>query len=174
MTFLYLLIGLVLLVFILGQIAPKNIEVSRSIIIQRPQPEVFDYLKYLKNQDHWAKWNRLDPEMDKSYVGTDGTLGFESHWNSNHKQVGQGSQTILGISENRIDTQLNFIKPFKSEAQAFLIANEVNPDSTEVIWGFTSTAKPPANIMYLFFNIDKNVGADFEQGLLQLKSNLES
>ena len=33
-----------------------------SIIIDKPISEVFDYLKYLKNQDHWSPWKNKDPK----------------------------------------------------------------------------------------------------------------
>jgi len=51
-TILYILAGIVILVIILALIAPKNYDVSRSIKVQQSVPVVFEYLKYLKNQDN--------------------------------------------------------------------------------------------------------------------------
>ncbi len=54
----------------------KDYAVEREITISKPKQEVFDYIKYLKNQDHYSVWNCLDPAIRKIYTGTDGTVGF--------------------------------------------------------------------------------------------------
>ena len=45
---LYIIVGLVFIVAILGLIAPKSYEVSRNIVINKSLPETFNYLKSLK------------------------------------------------------------------------------------------------------------------------------
>ena len=45
---LYIILSIVVVVLILGLIAPKHYEVNRSIIINKPLAEVFNYLKYVK------------------------------------------------------------------------------------------------------------------------------
>ena len=54
--FLYIAGGVVLLIVILAVIAPKSYEVNRSVAINKTVPEVFMYLKYLNNRDHWSPW----------------------------------------------------------------------------------------------------------------------
>lgn len=175
MVFIYIVIGLALLVFILSSIAPKSFKVERQIRINRPVQEVYGYLRYLRNQDHWAKWNRLDPEMKKEFKGEDGKIGFQSAWESDHKQVGAGQQTITALEDNKaVYTKLEFYKPFKSESDAYLKTEKVDDDTTDVFWGFTGQMSPPMNVMLLFMNMDKQVGADFEEGLGRLKKVLES
>ncbi|MDY7393777.1 SRPBCC family protein [Aureibaculum sp. 2210JD6-5] len=173
-TILYILLGIVLLVLILGIIAPKTYEVNRSIVINKPLSEVFNYLKYLKNQEDWSPWAERDPNMKKTFTGTDGEVGFISAWESNHKQVGTGEQEITGIDKNKeLRTQLRFLKPFKSTSDAYMRVNEVD-GGTKVTWGFSGFNKFPINIMMLFMNMDKSVGSDFEQGLAKLKATLEN
>ncbi|MFT5077259.1 MAG: hypothetical protein ACI85B_002327, partial [Flavobacteriaceae bacterium] len=100
--------------------------------------------------------------------------GFISRWEGN-KEVGIGEQEIKAIVENKqIDTELRFIKPWKSVSDAFLKVKELNSNSTEVIWGFSGVNKVPMNIMMLFFNMDTSVGTDFNEGLESLKQVLES
>jgi len=170
---LYVLIGFVLLITILAMIAPKSYEVNRSVEINRPLSEVFLYLKSLKNQDNWSPWAEKDPNMKKTFTGTDGEVGCISAWEGN-KEVGSGEQEIMGIVENEIiESQLRFLKPFKSTSDAYLKVSEVNAGS-KVIWGFTGKNKFPVSIMMLFMNMDKTVGKDFEQGLSKLKRILEN
>ena len=173
-TLLYILLGIVLLVFILGMVAQKVYEVNRSIIIDKPLSEVFNYLKFLKNQEDWSPWAERDPNMKKTFTGTDGEVGFISAWESDHKQVGTGEQEVTGIIENEaINSQLRFLKPFKSTSDAYLRVAEAS-GGTNVTWGFAGTNKFPINIMMLFMNMEKAIGGDFEQGLAKLKTTLEN
>lgn len=173
-TLLYILLGIVLLVIILGTVAPKVYEVNRNIVIDKTVSEVFNYLKYLKNQEDWSPWAERDPNMKKTFTGTDGETGFVSAWESDNKQVGTGEQEITGIIESEaINSQLRFLKPFKSTSDAYLRVEEAE-GSAKVTWGFSGTNKFPINIIMLFMNMEKAVGGDFEQGLAKLKTILEN
>ena len=173
-TLLYIVIAIVLLIVILAIIAPKNYAVSRDIRIDKPISEVYNYLKFINNQDHWSPWQERDPDMKKTFTGTDGEVGFISAWESDHKQVGSGEQEIVGLKENEeIATHLRFLKPFKSESDAYIRVEEANR-GTKVTWGFSGNNKFPVSIMMLFMNMDKAVGGDFEQGLSKLKKVLEN
>ena len=77
----------------------KDYAVKREITISKPNQQVFEYIKYLKNQDNYSKWNMMDPAMTKTYSGTDGTVGFVAAWDSQNENVGKGEQEIKGITE---------------------------------------------------------------------------
>jgi len=172
--FLYVLGGIITLLVILALIAPKKYEVNRSIIINTPIAETFQYLKLIKNQDYWSPWKKKDPNMTQTYEGTDGEVGFVSKWKGN-KDVGEGEQEILSIVENEtIDTQLRFFKPWKSESIGFFVVDKMEDNQTLVTWGFTGNNPIPFNIFMLFFNFEKAVGKDFEEGLASLKQILEA
>jgi len=169
---LYILLALVFLVIILALVAPKSYDVSRNIIVNKPLAEVFLYLKSLKNQDDWSPWAEKDPNMNKTFSGKDGEVGFVSAWVGN-KEVGEGEQEITDILENKVvKSQLRFLKPFKSTSDAYLKVEEVK-EGTKVIWGFSGKNKFPISIMMLFMNMDKAIGKDFEYGLNKLKGILE-
>ncbi len=171
-TFLYILAAIVLLVVILALIAPKTYDVNRSIVVNKPVSQVFDFLKYLKNQDQWSPWEKKDPNMKKDFEGTDGEVGATSKWEGN-KEVGMGEQEIKRIVENEvIESELRFFKPWKSQSDAYLKVDGEG-DGTKVTWGFSGKNKFPTSIMMLFMNMDKAVGKDFEEGLADLKEVLE-
>ncbi len=171
-TLLYILAGIVLLILILAMIAPKTYEVSRSIVISKPKKQVFDYLKSLKNQDDWSPWGKRDPNMEKKFTGTDGEVGATSHWKGN-KEVGEGEQEIKKIIDGeRIESELRFLKPWKSTSDAFLTTEDAD-SGTKVTWGFKGYNKFPMSIMMLFMSMDKMIGKDFEEGLNDLKAQLE-
>lgn len=170
---LYVLGGIVALILILAVIAPKSYNVSRSIEIAKPKAEIFENLRFLKNQDAWSPWNKKDPNMKKDFTGTDGEVGATSHWIGN-KEVGEGEQEIKKIVDGeRIESELRFLKPWKSTSDAYLTTEEIDKDTTKVTWGFSGKNKFPTSIFMLFMNMDKAVGGDFEEGLASLKAILE-
>ncbi|WP_317042292.1 SRPBCC family protein [Robiginitalea sediminis] len=172
MTTLYVLAGILLLLLLLYVLAPSRYEVSRSIEINRQPAEVFQYLRLLKNQDAWSPWGKRDPDMKQEFRGTDGEVGAVSAWEGN-KEVGSGEQEITRIEPGkRIETQLRFLKPWKSTSDAFI---EVAPSGSgsEVRWGFAGKNGFPMRFFMLFMNMDKMVGKDFEEGLASLKEILE-
>lgn len=174
MIILYILAAIVALLIVLSLLAPKNYHVYRTIEVNRPLSEVFQFIKFVKNQDYWSPWDKKDPDMKKTYTGTDGTVGFVSHWEGN-KQVGEGEQEITNILENeKMESQLRFLKPWKSQSDAYIKVEKIDEINTRVTWGFSGVNKPPANIFMLFFNMDKTVGKDFEEGLNNLKNHLEN
>ncbi len=173
-TFIYIIGAIIALVIVLALIAPKSYEVSRSIEINKPAKELFEYLRFLKNHDAWSPWFERDPNMKKTMTGTDGEIGCVSAWESDHKQVGHGEQEITGLEDSKeISMELRFLKPFKSTSDAYLRLDEGN-NNTTVTWGFSGNNKFPVSIMMLFMNMDKAVGGDFEAGLAKLKSVIEN
>ncbi|GAA4900802.1 SRPBCC family protein [Flaviramulus aquimarinus] len=170
---LYAIIVIVTVFVFLVLIAPKSYEVNRSIVIKRRLSEVFQYLKYIKNQDYWSPWKRKDPNMKQEYLGNDGEVGFIVKWEGNH-DVGIGEQEILEIKDNEeIKSQLRFFKPWKSVSEAHIRVLKLDRNQTEVTWGFSGNNPIPFNIFMLFFNFEKTVGKDFEEGLASLKNILE-
>lgn len=175
MLLLYIIIGLALLVLLLSMLAPRNYELERTVFIDRPLPEVYDYIRFLKNQNHWATWQLMDPDMNRDYIGEDGKIGFQSSWNSRMKNVGAGQQTITAFEDKKvIYTKLEFFKPFRSESDVYIRTEEGGNGATIVSWGFTGEMSRPGNVILLVLNMEKRLGKDFEDGLATLKNILEA
>lgn len=152
----------------------KDYKVEREIVIQKPVQQVYDYLKYLKNQDEFSKWASMDPAMKQTYRGTDGTVGFVSAWESESDDVGVGEQEIKGMTEGkRLDYELRFMKPFESTSKAYLTTDAAADSSTKVTWGFEGNMPYPMNLMTLVMNMDEAIGNDLEVGLNNLKKVME-
>ena len=160
------LVGLVVLLLIVAAFLPKTFKAGGSVVINRPQYEVYDYVKYIRNQDHYGKWNLMDPAMKKSYEGTDGTVGFKYTWDS--KEVGKGTQTILRLTEGQeVQTELDF--GFGEPAVSNILLEPVSPTETRVTWNITGDSPWPMNVMSLFFDMS----GDFDEGLNNLKKIME-
>ena len=112
--------------------------------------------------------------MKKSFTGTDGEVGCISHWAGN-KDVGEGEQEITKIIDGeRIEGELRFFKPWKSRSNCYLNVDDGTDGKTKVTWGFSGKNKFPMSIMMLFMSMDKMVGKDFEEGLANLKTQMEN
>jgi hypothetical protein len=168
------LLGIIAFSLLIALFLPKKYAVEREIIIDSSKDSVFSYVKYLKNQDDFSVWAKMDPAMKKKFTGTDGTVGAISAWESQDKNVGIGEQEITKITEGeRIDFELRFKVPFESTDNAFMITKSISPDQTKVIWGFNGTMSYPMNLMLPIMNMEEMLGKDLENGLKNLKFNLE-
>lgn len=148
--------------------------VEREITIAKPKAVVFDYVKYLKNQDNFSVWAQMDPNMKKTYTGTDGTVGFVSAWESQADSVGKGEQEIKKITEGeRLDFELRFKEPFESTDFAYMTTEAIDSTQTKVKWGFNGKMPYPMNFMSLFMNMDEMLGPQLGKGLDNLKGVLE-
>lgn len=164
--------GVVVFLLIVALFVKKDYTVEREIAINKPKQDVFNYVKYIKNQDHYNKWVMMDPNSKREYKGTDGTVGFVASWDSENKKVGKGEQEIKGIAEgDRIDLGLHFIRPFEGKAQAWMITEPASGKETKLKWGMTGRSPYPMNLMNLF--IDGMLGKDMETSLINLKAVLE-
>jgi len=173
MLLVYILFAIIVLVVILGIIAPKDYDVNRSVVINRPVHETFRYLRLIKNQDHWSPWKQKDPGMKQIFTGNDGEVGFVSRWEGN-EDVGVGEQEIKSVIENDIiTTELRFYKPWRSISNGYLKVASVDNGKTNVIWGFSGKTPFPFNVFMMFFKMETTVGKDFEEGLENLKQTLE-
>ncbi|HMT28530.1 MAG TPA: SRPBCC family protein [Bacteroidia bacterium] len=152
----------------------KDYAVEREIVINKPNAEVFAYVKMIKNQDYYSVWNMKDPASTRASTGTDGTVGYVYSWDSKMDDVGQGEQEITKIAEGqRVDMELRFKRPFESTGYAYMTTDAVGDNQTKVKWGFTGAMPYPMNLMLVFMNMDEMLGKDLADGLSNLKGVLE-
>jgi uncharacterized protein YndB with AHSA1/START domain len=172
-TVLLVIVGIIALLLIIGLFSKKGYIIERSVIINKPKQEVFNYVKLLRNQDFYSKWVMKDPGMKKDFKGTDGTEGFVYAWDSTDKNAGKGEMEIKKIKDGeRIDMEIRFERPMKAVSDAvFILENSGSQTNTK--WSFKSEMKYPLNVMMLLVNFEKLLGKDMETSLATLKNNLE-
>ncbi|MDD2797615.1 MAG: SRPBCC family protein [Bacteroidales bacterium] len=171
---LFAIVGIVALALITAIFVKKEYAVEREITINKSNQAVFDYLKLMRNQQEFSVWAKMDPLAIHEYKGTDGTVGAVYSWNSKRKDVGIGEQTILSIDNGvQINYELHFIEPFEARDKAYFLTSAVNDSTTTVKWGFEGKMNYPMNLMLLFMDMEKMLGNDLENGLVNLKAILE-
>ena len=172
---LLIIVGIIVLLLFLGLFLKKDFFIERHMVIQKNKQDVFNYVKFLKNAEHYNKWTMADPSMKKILSGMDGKKGFIYSWDSTDKNVGAGAQEIIEIQEGeRVDYELRFERPFKGTSYSSLIMQAVSPDQTKVSWTFHGTMNYPMNIFHALLNLSKVLGKDLDRSLDNLKTIMEN
>jgi len=165
------ILAFIALLLVVALFIPNDYTVSVSTVINKPKSEVFDYVKMIKNQEKYSIWMMEDPNVVMDYQGTDGTIGFKASWNSKDDNVGEGSQQITAVSDERIDVDLHFERPMKGDDKAATIVETVSENQTKVTSEFYGHSTYPLNLMSL---IGKKIITDAQtQNLVNLKKILE-
>lgn len=164
--------ALIAIVLIVAAFIKKEYTIERQITISKPKTEVFNYLRHLKNQDHYSKWVMTDPAMKKDFRGEDGKPGFVYAWDSKMKNAGKGEQEIKSITEGeRVDIEIRFERPMQSIASTPIVTEAISENETRVKWSMNGKQNYPLNVMNLF--LDGMLGKDMETSLTTLKNILE-
>jgi hypothetical protein len=171
-----ILIGLaaVVVVFVIVVASrPDDFRVTRTATIAAPAEAVFEQVNDLHKWQAWSPWAKLDPAVRNACEGPPAGPGAILRWAGN-KKVGEGSMTITESCPNDLlRLKLEFLKPFKATNIAEFT---FKPDGrrTVIVWSMFGKSSFFFKAVGLFVNCDKMVGSDFERGLANLTSVVES
>ncbi|MGZ4098926.1 MAG: SRPBCC family protein, partial [Bacteroidia bacterium] len=169
---LYVIIALSAVYIILAFFGPKQIKVERETIVNKPADAVKQKLSDFKFfHERWSPWTEKDPAMKTTYEGTPSTVGHFYTWNGN-KKVGSGSMKIVSMKGDTIKEQLVF--EGKGNSTVNLVAKDNGNNTTTVKWQMIMDIGFFGRTPMLFMNMDKMMGPDFEKGMANLKTALES
>ena len=170
-TILLIVASIIALLLIVGLFMSREHYIKRDIIINAPQQKVFEYIKFLKNQDEFNKHARAGAERKKTFTGTDGTVGYIYAW-SGDKKAGEGEKEIINIVEGRsIEAEIRFTKPMVTSARIIMDTEALPGNQTKLSWSNAGTLNYPVN---LFIPMMKNfVAKDMDSSLMALKNILE-
>lgn len=170
----FIIVAAIAILLILAAFQAASYVISRNAVIHKPKENVFDYIRHIKNMDHYNKWVMTDPQMKKTFSGTDGEPGFIYAWDSQNKQAGKGEQEIKKIMVNeRIDLEVRFEKPFKGVSQIYMTTEGLSANETKVTIAFTGEKNFGMKIAHMLFGLEKVLGKDLEITLSNLKQVLE-
>ena len=165
--------AIVVVFVVVVAIQPSEFRITRMATMSAPPPAVFAQVNDFHNWDAWSPWAKLDPAAKTTFEGPSAGTGAIFRWAGN-KEVGEGSMTI---TESRppdlIRIKLEFLKPFTAtNTTEFTFTPEGN--QTAVTWSMAGKNNFIAKAVGLFMNMDKMVGGQFERGLGNMKSVVET
>jgi uncharacterized protein YndB with AHSA1/START domain len=169
---LFTLTALLALLLLYAAARPDTFRVERRILIQAPPEKVWAELGDLRRWQGWSPWERMDPQMKRSYSTPSTGRGATYAWEGN-TQVGQGRMAIVEAdAPARLVIKLDFIQPFEAHNTAeFTLMPQAG--ATEVSWVMRGPNTYVGKLMQVFVDMDQMVGRDFETGLANLKTLAE-
>jgi hypothetical protein len=152
---------------------PNDFKVTRSATVNAPSDKIFEQVNDFHKWEAWSPWAKIDPTMKTTYSGPEAGPGAVYNWTGNDK-VGEGKMTIAeSRPSEHIKINLEFIKPFQQQCVTEFMFHPEG-DKTNVTWTMTGSNNFVGKAFGLFMSMDKMVGGDFEKGLSQMKTAVES
>ncbi len=165
-------VAIIVIVLIYASMQPSEGKLERSIVIERPAEMVYEQVSVMKNFNNWSPWFTIDPDTKYTYEGPEGGVGAKMSWQSEHPEVGEGSQWIIDAEENKeVHLELDF--GFQGGYYSDVYLAEMD-QGTEVTWTYRYE---DLGLMSAFFvgmmDAETMVGDSYEQGLIALKKHVE-
>lgn len=157
--------------------AKEGFRIERSTLIHAPAKAIFPFINDFHRWIAWSPYEVMDPGMTRTFEGQPQGVGAVYGWAGN-KKVGTGRMEILQSAEpSKVIIKLDFFTPFEGHNTAeFTLQPE--GDGTRVTWAMFGPDMCPNPLMKffmgLFFNMEKVVGGQFEDGLAKLKVAAEA
>ncbi|MFC0135334.1 polyketide cyclase [Massilia eurypsychrophila] len=165
---------LAIIVLILGLAAmqPDSFEVRRSIAVKAPPEKIAPLLTDFRQWASWSPWEKLDPNMKRTFTGAPSGKGAVYEWEGN-SDVGKGRMEIIDASTPaKTVVKLAFLEPVESHSTTEFTLTPQG-DTTTVTWNMHGPMPFLSKLMTVFMNMDDMIGKDFDKGLAQLKTAAE-
>jgi len=147
---------------------PATFQVERSATLAARPDAIYPNIEDFHRWAAWSPWEKLDPQMRKSYTGPERGTGAGYAWSGN-SDVGQGRMSITDARPNeQVTIRLEFIEPFAATNETVYTLKPVAA-GTEVTWSMNGPNSFAGKVMSVFVDMDKMIGNDFEEGLANLK-----
>jgi uncharacterized protein YndB with AHSA1/START domain len=160
----------VLVVFIATR--PDSFRIQRSARINAPPETLFALITDLRGWVAWSPWEKIDPELKRTYSGAPSGPGAVYAWEGNRK-IGRGRMEITQTSPpSRVLIKLDFLAPLEAHNTAEFTLRP-DGDSTLVTWAMYGPNTLLGKLMSLVFSMERMVGTQFESGLANLKAVAE-
>ena len=152
---------------------PDTFRVERSRVISAPPERVYGLIHDLRQFNTWNPYERKDPGAKGEYSAN--TIGPGARYAWQGDKVGTGSMEIVDAtaparvaSSSRPATAP--VAPFEAHNQVEFTLQPEGAGATRVTWAMHGPVPYLAKIAHLVFNMDRMVGQDFEDGLVNLQA----
>lgn len=153
--------------------ADEMYTVERSLAIDASPASIYAQIASFHNWTRWSPWEGMDPNLQRTYSGSESGTGAAYRWSGNRK-AGRGRMEITDTTApSRVQIDLAFEKPFKSRSDT-IFTIQPEGSGSRVTWLMTGRKTFMTKVMGVFTSMDKLIGPDFEKGLADLKSALEN
>ncbi|HEY1172438.1 MAG TPA: SRPBCC family protein [Verrucomicrobiae bacterium] len=167
------IVALIGILLIAASRQPDEYSVSRSATMAAPASAIFTHVNTIKKWEAWNPWGKLDPNMKLTYDGPSAGVGASYSWEGNN-QVGSGKMTVTESKpDEAVRFRLDMYKPMAGTSDA-AFTFKPEGDKTTVTWSMSGKCNLMSKVMGLFMSMDKMIGDQFEKGLADLKTIVET
>lgn len=165
--FLFVVAGVIVTLGLTIATRPSAFRIQRSVTVDAPSAVIFANLVDLHRWSAWSPYDKLDPGVQKTYLGPASGPGSSYHYVG--RKLGEGRMTVTGIRPNElVAIRAEFIKPFRATNHVeFSLKPAAN--GVTVTWAMTGENNFVFKAFGLVANVDRMVGREFESGLRELK-----
>jgi hypothetical protein len=166
-TALIIVAAIVVVFLVVVALQPADFRIQRTALIAAPAQVVFAQVNDFRKWLAWSPWEKLDLALKRTYEG-------DMYAWAGNKKVGEGRMTITESRPGElVKIKLEFFKPFAATNTAeFTFKPEGG--GTAVTWSMIGRNNFMAKALSIFMSMEKMVGGQFEQGLAQMKSVVET
>lgn len=144
----------------------KYDSVERSVDVAAAPAAILPLLTDFRRWPEWSPWERLDPQLRRTYSGPTSGLGATYEWSGN-RQTGAGTMTIASVRGSAVVIHISFARPFKSTARSIFTLTATEK-GTHLVWRMRFPRTRLSPIVGLLFNREKLIGKDLASGLAAL------
>jgi len=137
-------------------------------------PDVF-VLAEIMDFREWSKWlprEQLDPEMKRTFTGTDAQPGATYYW-SGGERVGSGRISMISSSAEEVELEVELQKPIDSVSDLDFTLFPAG-QGIRVVWTLTGQKNASGKSLTLFGSTPETIGDEMEAGLANLKLMAEA
>lgn len=166
--------GVLIALFLAAALSrPTHVTVERKLTIAAPQDLVFSYLGDLRQWEQWYAFEKLDPELKRTFSGPPLGVGSVYAW-AGSSAVGEGTLTVASLkAPDAMTLDVEFLRPRPSKATlgfelstvAGVTAVTARVELTNDFW---------SKLMSLALDASKTTGNDLDKSLEELKFVAES
>lgn len=146
---------------------------ERSDVIKAPPEKIFPYLIDFKKGGEWSPYEKIDPNMKKTFSGPEMQVGSIMEFEGN-RDAGSGKLEILKIVPNElVEIRLTMIKPFEG---VNIVEYKLTPeaDGTRFSWVMSGDGGFVSKLLNFFVDCEKMVADQFTVGINNLKAIIEA
>ena len=166
------IVALIAGICIFAATKPDTFHFERATTINASPEKVEPLLTDFHKWQAWSPWEKLDPNMKRTYSGAESGTGAIYAWEGN-SDVGAGRMEITSAMPTQIDIDLDFTAPMAtSNKTKFVLTPSAN--ATTVTWSMDGPMPYMSKLMTVFVSMESLLSKDFETGLASLKAAAET
>ncbi|OFZ28811.1 MAG: hypothetical protein A2622_04045 [Bdellovibrionales bacterium RIFCSPHIGHO2_01_FULL_40_29] len=146
---------------------------ERSGLIEAPADKIFPYISQFSMGGQWSPYEKIDPNMKKTFSGADGQPGSMMVFEGN-SQAGSGQLELIKLIPNElVEIKLTMTKPIRAEN---LVIYKLTPEGngTRFSWSMSGDGGFFGKLLNVFIDCENMVAGSFTEGIANLKTLVES